>query len=217
MTDRWVPVLGVGAALFAVASGVCFGLAIGFDPEAGAELERLVDAEPGDAVFVRWGAITDMLGYYLLPVAVIVMVRKRIDWPTRPVGDLATVAGIMYGTIGAIGAAALASAAPPLIETGTTDAHLVLGTLTSIVEGLWQWLEAIPFVVWAGGVALALRPAHPRFSALFGVLALGGVLVWTGRIFDLEALLVAGLGLWLLPFPVVFATVAWWAPAEVHR
>ena len=215
MSDRLLRVMGLAAAVFAVASVVYFGVAMGFDPSAGAELvQRLATVEASDAVFVRWGAVTDMLGYYLLPVVVIVAVRKRIVWPNPTVRDVVTVAGVMYGTIGAIGAAALASAAPALIESGSTDAQLVLETLGRVVQGLWQWLEALPFIVWAGGVALALRPVRPVYSAVFGVMSLGGVLVWIGAIFELLPVLIAGLGLWLIPFPVVIGAVAWWAPRE---
>ncbi len=136
----------------AVASVVLFGLALGFDPGAGSELvERLRDAEPGDATLVRWAAVTDMLGYYLFPVALIVAVRERIPWSSTSSRDFATVAGVLYGTIGAIGAGMLASAAPPLIEGAAPGSRVVLQTLADTVEGLWQWLEPVPFTVWAGG------------------------------------------------------------------
>ena len=103
--QRLISFLGIAGAVFAVASAVLFGSAFGFDPGAGSELvERLRDAEPGDATLVRWGAVTDMLGYYLLPVALIVVVRERIPWSSTSSRDLATVAGVLYGTIGAIGA-----------------------------------------------------------------------------------------------------------------
>nr|MBA2601704.1 hypothetical protein [Actinomycetota bacterium] len=180
-------------------------------PGAGSELvERLRDAEPGDATLVRWGAVTDMLGYYLFPVALIVVVRERIPWSSTSSRDLATVAGVLYGTIGAIGAGILAAAAPPLIESAAPGSRAVLQTLAETVEGLWQWLEPVPFTVWAGGVALALRVHQVFFSALFGLLAVGGVLVWVGRIFALEPVLIAGLIAWLIPFPFILATADWW-------
>ena len=216
--QRLIPLLGIAGAVFAVASAVLFGSAFGFDPGAGSELvERLRDAEPGDATLVRWGAVTDMLGYYLFPVALIVVAREHIPWSSTRSRDLTTVAGVLYGTIGAIGAGMLAAAAPPLIESTAPDSRVVLQTLGETVEGLWQWLEPVPFTVWAGGVALALRAHKVFFSALFALLAVGGVLVWTGRILALDPVLIAGLIAWLLPFPFVLATAGWWSRSKAEH
>ena len=206
-----VEVVGGLAAVCALASVAFFGLAMGFDPGAGSELvERLVATDPTDAAFVRWGAVMDMLGYYLLPAAVIVAMRKRLTWAGPVSGDMATIAGIMYATIGAIGAGLLATTGPPLIEEGSRDSLLLLETVGNGVEGLWQWLEPLPFTVWAAGVTIALRTSRSRFALLFAVMALGGVLVWIGRLSGLEPVLVAGLILWLGPFPVVMATAGVW-------
>jgi len=80
--------------------------------------------------------------------------ERRLGTSSR---DLATVAGVLYGTIGAIGAGMLAAAAPPLIASDAPGSRVALQTLADTVEGLWQWLEPVPFTVWAGGVARALR------------------------------------------------------------
>jgi len=216
--SRAIPVLGITGGVFAITSALLLGSAIGFDPGAGAELvERIREARPSDAGVVRWGAIADMLGYYLLPAALVVILRDRLTWPSMFVRDLATVAGIVYATIGAIGAAMLAAAAPPLIESARPESRFLLGTVTRVVEGLWQWLEAVPFTIWAVGVALALRPSRPVAAAVFGVLALGGILVWLGRIFALDPVLIAGLALWLGPFPFVLATAGSWSRGAFGR
>jgi hypothetical protein len=210
--DAVLSSVGVAGALFAVASALVFGMAIGFDPQAGTELvDRIVSAAPDDASFIKWGAIADLLGYYLIPAAVIVMVRTRLQGTSSRMRDLSTTAGLMYATIGAIGAAALAAAGPPLLESGDLSARQNLFTLVTIVEGLWQWLEPIPFIVWVTGVALALRSTHKAFAGLFAVLAVGGVLVWFGQVFEIDLVLTAGLILWLAPFPIALATVGWWS------
>ena len=210
--DAVLSSLGVVGALFAAASALVFGMAMGFDPEAGTELvDRIVSAAPEDASFIKWGAIADLLGYYLIPAAVIVMVRTRLQWTSSTARDLSTTAGVMYATIGAIAAAALAAAGPPLLAIGTPAALKDLETLVTVVEGLWQWLEPLPFIVWVTGVALALSSTHKAFAGLFAVLAVGGVLVWFGRVLEIDLVLTAGLILWLAPFPVALATVGWWS------
>lgn len=215
ITGRLSIVGGVAAGL-AIASVVLFGLAIGFDPAAGAKLvEGFTTTAPSDASFIRWGAVTDMLGYYLLPAGLIVAVRNHVPWPNAAVRDVSTAAGVVYATIGAIGAGMLAAAAPPLIEAGVPG-RLELEILARAVEGLWQWVEPIPFVAWATGMALAFRARASRWSWLFAVLGVGGVLVWFGRVLDIEPMVIVGLGLWLAPFPVAFATVGSWASDGVR-
>ena len=214
MTDRGPTIAGVASAAFALASVALFGMAIGFDPAAGAETtERMVATSAEDAPFIRWGALTDMLGYYLIPAALIVAVRDRIPWPSPTIRDISTIGGIAYAVMGSIGAAALAAAAPPLIEAGS-EARLTLETLLRSVEGIWQWLEPIPFTAWAVGMALAFRGRTRLWFGVFAVLAVGGVFVWFGRVLDIEPMLIAGLAMWLGPFPFVVATVAKWAPGK---
>ena len=205
-------VAGITAAVFAVTSAVLFGIAIGFDPTAGAELvERIPTASSDEAGFIKWGALTDLLGYYLLPAALVVATRERVPWTSPVARDLAVTSFVMYATIGSIGCAALAGAAAPLVETGTDAAFLA--TVVRVVEGLWQWVEPVPFTMWATAMALTLRARGSQWVWAFGVLALGGVLVWFGRILGVDGLLIPGLVLWLAPFPVIFAAVGAWTKA----
>ena len=211
MTDRRLSVVGAASAVFALASVVLFGMAIGFDPAAGAETtERFVAAESADATFVKWGALADMLGYYLIPAGLIVAVRDRIPWTSSTARDICTVGGVAYAVMGSIGAVVLAVAAAPLIGAGQ-DTRLTLETVARMVEGIWQWLEPVPFTAWAVGMSLAFRGRAPLWFGVFTVLAVGGVLVWSGRILDVEPVLIAGLVLWLGPFPFVFAAIDHWA------
>jgi hypothetical protein len=210
-------IVGAASALFALTSVLLFGMAIGFDPAAGARTtQRIASSSAGDAGYIRWGAVTDLLGYYLLPAGVIVAVRNRVPWTSETARDVSTVAGVVYATIGAIGAGILAAAAPPLIEEGA-EARTALETVALTAEGLWQWVEPIPFFVWAAGVTAAFRAGASSWSWLFGTLAVGAVLVWFGRILDIEPVLIVGLGLWLAPFPLTFATVGSWAPEGTRR
>ena len=211
MSDRALATFGGASAALAVTSALCFGYAMGFDPGAGAEMvERLGMISPGDAALIRWAAVADMLGYYLLPAVLVIFLRDRLAWTSPVWRDLASVAGVIYATVGAAGAALLAAAGPPLIEDGSEQALARLETLGYAVQGLWQWLEPVPFGVWMAGTALALRARLPRYAALFVVLSLGAALVWAGRVLGVEPVLVAGLVLWLAPFPFALATVARW-------
>lgn len=202
--------IGWASGLFAVLSTLLFGLALGFDPRAGTDLvERLVRAEQGDAELVRWGALTDMLGYYLLPAVLAILVRERL--PRGPLLDLATVAGVVYGTAGGLAAVVLATAGPPLIEGASASDSATLETLGYAVQGVWQWFDPLPFTLWVAGLALSLRAARPAYANLFWVMAGGGILVWLGRVAELEPVLIAGLALWLAPFPAAMALASRWS------
>ena len=214
MRSRALSVWGMSAAVFAIASALLFGLALGFDPSAGAETtERMMGASPTEASFIRWGALADMLGYYLIPAALIVAVRDRIPWTSSTMRDIATVGVLAYAVMGSIGAAALAATVPSLVDAGP-DARLTLETLLRVVEGIWQWLDPVPFTAWAIGMALAFRGRAALWLVAFTVLAVGGVLVWFGRILVIEPVLIAGLVLWLGPFPFVFAAIGSWTRGE---
>lgn len=210
-SDAVLMPLGILGALLAGLSALLFAVAIGFDPAAGAELVERIDATaPPDAGLIKWGAVADMLGYYLVPAAVIVLVRQRLPWSSTAARDVATTAGVMYATIGAIGAAMLAAAAPPLIEGGGPAASQGLGTLVRVVEGLWQWLEPLPFLVWTAGVSITLRASSRLWSVAFAVLSIGAAVVWVGRVLGIEPVLTVGLVLWLFPFPLVLAATGVW-------
>lgn len=204
-----VGVAGVSAGAFALASVAFFGIVIGFDPAAGAEMvARIAGAEPSDAGYIQWAALTDALGYYLIPAFVIVAVRQRLAWPSPATRDVATTAGVAYATIGSIGAGLMAVVVPRLIESNADRAALMPWLLS--VEALWQWIEPIPFTVWAAGTALALRASSSPWSWAVVAMSAGGVLVWFGRVLGIDPVLIAGLGLWLFPFPFVFAAVGLW-------
>jgi hypothetical protein len=217
MTGRILSLAGVTAAGLGVISVVLFGIAIGFDPAAGAETtQRLVAASSEDALFVKWGALADMFGYYLIPGALIVAVRDRIPWPSSTVRDVSTAGGVAYSVMGSIGAALLAVAAAPLIGAAP-DARLTLETVARGVEGIWQWLNPVPFTAWSTGMALAFRGRASLWFGVFSALAAGGVLVWCGRVLDVQPVLIAGLVLWLVPFPLAFAMIGSWAPLGARQ
>ena len=208
---RAVAALGWSSAFFAVLSTVLFGIAMGFDPGAGSDLvERLPAVEASDADLIRWGALADALGYYLLPAALTLVIRRRLSF-TGPWGDLVAAAAVVYGAAGGLAAVVLATAGAPLIEGGSNGDLQILETLARGVLGVWQWFDPVPFTLWAAGIALALRSSRGPYAVLFACLALGGALVLAGRLVNAEPVLVVGLALWLAPFPVAMATAPRWA------
>lgn len=196
-----VAAIAIGGAVLAVASNLLFGMALGLDTSELSAVPRFSSVPPERAGLVRWGALTDMLGYYLPAIPVAVYLRRRLaDGFTT---DLATVGGVAYALIGSMGAAALAATAPSLLRDGSAEAAALLEALTNlVVAGWWQTLQAIPFAMWMVGMAAAL-PDHRRGLRAFSwILACAAVITAVARLLAVEPLALAGVAAWVVPFPV---------------
>lgn len=170
------------SALVAVAiggvSGILFLAAADFRWEPFLEPAELLESGPSTAEFLRWGALTDMFGYYLLFVPLFLAVGTVLRRTRGPLVDLFTVGALMYVVIGALAAVVLATAGPPLLEAYQNAAPearrgvaLAFTTLVdAIYKGAWQTLEVIPLAVWFMGTGILLS-ARRRVLGAIGVAA----------------------------------------------
>lgn len=200
---RLVAAAAIGGAVLGVVSNLLFGLALGFDISELSAAPRYSSVPPERAGLVRWGALTDMLGYYLPTIPVAIYLRRRLTGWNGFTADLATAGGLAYAVIGSLGAAALATTVPSLLRDGSEAAAALLEALTDlVVVGWWQTLQPIPFAVWMLGIAAAL-PVHRRGLALFTrVLAGAAAITVLGRILAAEVIALVGVTVWVVPFPV---------------
>lgn len=182
MTSR-IPSSGVATA-FALAAitleataSVMYSAAAGFASGLSVEPSKLLAAGPTSASLIHWGSLIDMLGYLcILPV--VFYLRQR--YPAAGYGNLLAAAGAALVVIGSIGAAAMATAAPPLMTSYVTASSAEKQALIPafstlyrvVVPGLWQTLETIPAAVWLLGTAAAARRNGPRIT-FFTLLVLG--------------------------------------------
>ena len=155
--------------MYSAAAGPSSGLSV--DPST------LLGSGPTGASLIRWGSLIDMAGY--LSIAPVVL-YLRARYSTARYADLYALAGLALVVIGSIGAVAMATAAPPLINDYATASaaqrQAVLPAFATlyraVVLGLWQTLETIPATVWLLGVASAARLKGPR-SVFLVLLVLG--------------------------------------------
>ena len=198
--DRVVALSAIAGGVLALASSMLLGAAFGFDiTDVAPDLTVLPANRAG---LVRWGALTDMLGFYLLSVPVALHLRHRLAGPDDPLMDLATVAGLMYACIGSIGAVIVATVVPPLLGDGGPQATTGLRLVRDVVfVGLWQTLETIPWSVWMLVVGARLR----RASGLLGstAMTIGGAapVGAAARIAGIEALVGVPVALAIGLFP----------------
>ena len=158
-------IAGVSALVAVVVgglSGVLFLAAGGFRLDSLLDPVRLLGVGSSRAQLLRWGALTDMLGYYLLLVPLFICVGSELRPRGGPIVDLFTVAGVLYAAIGATAAVVLAEAGPVLLRAydqadpaARSGIALAFQVLTNAVyKGAWQTLEVLPLAVWASAAAV---------------------------------------------------------------
>jgi hypothetical protein len=89
-------------------SGVLFLAAGRFRPDTLLDPMRLLGGGSSRAQLLRWGAITDLFGYYLLLIPLSVCVGTELRRRGGPIVELFTVSGVLYAAIGATAAVVLA-------------------------------------------------------------------------------------------------------------
>ena len=148
---------------FAYLTQTLFSLGTGGDPSAFFDAARLLSVSSNQSTFLYLGYWTDILGYYLILLPVLIYAWKILRVVDESLTDLTFTCGLAYYLLGAIGAATQAAA--------FQDLHLLhaSGTLaektsaeaawTATVGGQWRglWiLEASMAAIWLGGLAKLL-------------------------------------------------------------
>lgn len=177
--ERQPAIALAGLAFVVLNNGLASAMVIaayGFDLQAIAERGALIERGSAPADLLRWGGLIDMVGYLAL-APVVVHLHRRLGRAAI------TAAGLAFTLVGAIGAAALASAGPWLLGAAasgtlpTATARAAFATLENlVVVGLWGALGQSLLGTWLIGTSWSMRPdnralANVGFGA--GVGALG--------------------------------------------
>ncbi|HEY4871603.1 MAG TPA: hypothetical protein VIJ03_06870 [Candidatus Dormibacteraeota bacterium] len=174
---------GIAAVTLELAAGLMYSAAAGPSSGLSVDPSKLLGSGPTGASLIRWGSLIDMAGYLSIAPVVIYL---RARYSTARYADLYALAGLALVVVGSIGAVAMATAAPPLIDDYATASaaqrQAVLPAFATlyraVVLGLWQTLETIPAAVWLLGVASAARREGPRplFLILVGLGLVNGAI-----------------------------------------
>ncbi len=178
ISSRAAIAIAVAAVGLEVAAVVMYAAAAGAYGSLSVDPSKLLASGPSGASLIRWGSLIDLFGYLCLAPLVLFF---RARYSAAPYVDLFTAAGLAVVVIGSIGAASMATAAPPLItgyatSTAAQKAALLPAFATLyrvVVLGMWQTLETIPATVWLLGTASAARREGPR--PVFLILLLAGL------------------------------------------
>lgn len=203
----------IAAALIGLVSGYLLLAAVRFDLAALASPATLLDGDSNTPVLLRWGALTDMFGYYLLFIPFFVAVGAVLRPRAAQLADLLTLGGVMYAVIGAFAAAVLAIAGSDLLQlhadsSGVTREAAGVGfrlVSVAVYYGAWQTLELIPLGFWAGGTGLLIWRSRPRVGTVGAAVAIA---CWVSSILSMTGA-TPRLGLALVPVEGIFFVLFW--------
>ena len=145
---------------------------------------------PTGASLIRWGSLIDMFGYLSIAPVVLYLGDR---YGSARYADLFAVAGLAVVVIGSIGAASMATAAPPMISDyaagSAAQKQSIIPAFATlyrlVVVGLWQTLETIPAAIWLLGTASVARRDGPR--SVFVILLVLGLVVGAIALYRLVA------------------------------
>jgi hypothetical protein len=197
------------SAPLAYASVIVLLIAVDYNFDAFSDLRILLVTGAVGSGFLRWSMWLDMFGYYLL-ITPLTLVLWRWLKPRDPdrVG-LYTLCILAYILIGAIGAAILAAAVPPLIISYAEDpGHgpiievVYFALMNSVYGGLWNVLEEfIAGIGWIG-IGSFLRQEHNVIGIITMILGTSCIADSIGVILGLESIASIALNIYLFLAPL---------------
>ena len=206
---RFAGLTAVISAPFAIANLLAMFAAVHFDLNAISHPLVLLRQGGGAATLWRWSMVFDALGYYLLIVPAILLLRSSLRRRNPNWTDLSALALLAYTLIGAMGCAILATAVPPLLTGyGVAGAqHQVFevvftGYSNAVYRGLWNLLEE--FVAGVGwlGFGFVVLGEHRRFGRLTITLGLACLVDSFGTALNVDAIATIGLSVYLVLAPI---------------
>jgi len=183
--------------------------AVGFEPNAISHPLALIARGASAARLWHWSMLLDSFGYYLLIVALVLLLRRALRDKSPNWIDLAVLCLMINCFIGAVGGAVLATAVPTLIKdyaTATASHRAILETAfnrytDAVYRARWNMLEEL-----LGGLAwitigLVLRGEHRRLGQTTILLGVACLVDGVGTALNSDAVATIGLSLYLVLAP----------------
>ena len=207
--ERMAAIAAVVSAPIAAANIVTMFAAVHFEVTAMSHPLLLIRQGATGATLWRWSMVFDTLGYYLLIVPGVLVLRSRLRRADPNWTDLSTLCLLAYCLVGAIGAAILATAIPPLINGyAASGSHRVVletvfnGYSNAIYRGMWNLLEEFLAGIGWIGMGLVLRREHSRLGRTTVLLGTACLVDSLGVALNTDALAMAGLTVYLVIAPL---------------
>jgi hypothetical protein len=205
---RFAAIAAISTLPVALGNLVTMLAAVRFDLNGISNPLILLQQGVDSAVWWRWAMVLDVLGYYLLIVPSILVLRSGLREQGRSWLELAVLCLLAYCLIGAMGGAILAAAIPPLIRAYATPGphREVLQTVfngysDSVYRGLWNLLEEL--LAGIGWIVLGriLRSGHNLLGTVTMLLGCACVVDSIGTAANVGAIATLGLTAYLFLAP----------------
>ncbi|MGO4801589.1 hypothetical protein ACEN2T_20115 [Pseudomonas sp. W22_MBD1_FP4] len=183
-----------------------------FEYEATGDVAAQLKVGVAGAANLKWMMLSDTFGFYLFSIPAAIYLWTNFKQENSFLVSLATVAGIFFALVGAIGASILSVAWPVLTiatENASDPALVQLYTelfriITMIVQdGMWGRLEFFLSGIWYIGLSIVIWPYRKGFASITFLNGCFGLLSSLAKIIDAGE--VAGWGLQ----GVLYATPIW--------
>jgi hypothetical protein len=202
---RAAAIIAIASFPLAIGSGVTGLAALSFNAAAMSDPTLLLRGGHGAAGLWRASLLFDLFGYYLLLVPLVLTLRAAFRPRAGTWSDLYGFCLLAYCLVGAIGAAMLAMATPPMIEAyagAGPAARQVLTTAYSaqsddVYRGLWNLLETFLGGVGWIGFGRLLWSQGRWVAALTIALGVATLADSFGEILSQQWLFAVGLNLYL--------------------
>ncbi|CAH0145582.1 hypothetical protein SRABI70_00395 [Pseudomonas sp. Bi70] len=222
--NRYLLVLNI-LAVFLCFNTIYLAIQAGsFEYEATGNIVGQLEVGVSGSQNLKWMMLSDMFGFYLfsIPSALYLWFALREHQPYLL--SLSTIAGILFGIVGAIGAAILSVAWPILtvLHASATDPasgvifQEIFRVLTMVVQdGMWGRLEFFLSGIWYLGLAIVIWRHKKLFAVVLMINSVCALVSSFGKIFDMGEL--AGLALTGVTYatPVFYiwlGIIAWCGP-----
>ncbi|WP_411380126.1 hypothetical protein [Pseudomonas sp. MPB26] len=173
-----------------------------FDYEAAGDVAAQLQVGVAGATNLKWMMLSDTFGFYLLSIPAALYLWMNFKQENPFLVSLATVAGMFFGLVGAIGASIL-SVAWPVLTIATANAtdpaaaqlytELFRVITMFVQDGMWGRLEFFLSGVWYIGIAVVIWPHLKAFAALTFLNGCFGLFSSAAKMLDAGE--IAGLGL----------------------
>lgn len=192
--QRMAGVTAVLGGILTIASIIFSLLSINFNVALFGDPLTMLNSGSAGAQQFGWSMVADVYGYYLLLVPTILFLRYWLQKRSRWLADLSTAFGLMYVTMGALGAAFLWQAWPAIINSYGTAAPPEQQTLLTIFQivtggiqsGIWNISGSLGGLWWLG-IGYLLRTSHRALSSFTLLLGAATVLTTLVNVFGLTA------------------------------